>query len=44
MPPFGQTLDNEELAALLTHVRTSWGNQSSAVSALQVNRYRGTGR
>jgi mono/diheme cytochrome c family protein len=44
MPPFGQTLDNEELAALLTHVRTSWGNQGTAVSALQVNRYRGTGR
>jgi mono/diheme cytochrome c family protein len=44
MPPFGQTLDNEDIAALLTHVRTSWGNQGSAVSALQVNRYRGTGR
>ena len=42
MPPFGQTLDNEDIAALLTHVRTSWGNQGSAVSALQVNRYRGT--
>ena len=42
MPPFGQTLDNEDMAALLTHVRTSWGNQGSAVSALQVNRYRGT--
>ncbi len=44
MPPFGQTLDNEDIAALLTHVRASWGNQGSAVSALQVNRYRGTGR
>ena len=42
MPPFGQTLDNEDIAELLTHVRTSWGNQGTAVSALQVNRYRGT--
>ena len=42
MPPFGQTLSNDDIAALLTHVRQSWGHQADAVSALQVNRYRGS--
>ncbi len=42
MPPFGQTLSNDDLAALLTHVRKSWGNQAEAVSTLEVNRYRGS--
>jgi mono/diheme cytochrome c family protein len=42
MPPFGQTLSNDDIAALLTHVRMSWGHQADAVSALQVNRYRGS--
>ncbi|OYY63768.1 MAG: alcohol dehydrogenase [Burkholderiales bacterium 28-67-8] len=42
MPPFGQTLGNDDIAGLLTHVRQSWGNQADAVSALEVNRYRGS--
>ncbi len=42
MPPFGQALSNDDVAALLTHVRKSWGNQARAVSALDVNRYRGS--
>ena len=44
MPPFAHTLDDTEIAALLSHLRTSWGNQAEAVSTLQVNRYRGSGR
>lgn len=36
MPPFGQTLDDAQIAAVLSYVRASWGNQASAVSALDV--------
>jgi mono/diheme cytochrome c family protein len=41
MPPYLLTLSDAEVAAVLTHVRTSWGNQASAVSALQVQQIRG---
>jgi mono/diheme cytochrome c family protein len=40
MPPFGPTLNDEEVAALVTYIRNSWGNQAGAVSAHEVNRYR----
>ncbi len=40
MPPFVLVLDDSDIAALLTHMRTSWGNQASAVSPLDVNRIR----
>ena len=40
MPPFVLVLDDSDIAALLTHIRTSWGNQASAVSPLDVNRIR----
>lgn len=43
MPPFAQTLSNDDIAALLTHLRGSWGNRAEAVSAVEVNRYRGNG-
>lgn len=43
MPPFAQTLNNDDIAVLLTHLRTSWGNRAEAVSAVDVNRYRGSG-
>lgn len=33
MPAFGGQLDDVQLAALLTHLRTSWGNSASPVSA-----------
>lgn len=33
MPNFGATLSNDEIAAVLTHVRSEWGNDASAVSA-----------
>ena len=40
MPPFVLVLDDSDVAAVLTHIRGSWGNQASAVSALEVNRIR----
>lgn len=36
MPPFGQTLNDAEIAALATHVRSAWGNAAAPVSALDV--------
>ena len=40
MPPWGGFLDDAEVAALLTHIRTAWGNDASAVSAEEVARVR----
>ncbi len=40
MPPFATVLSNDEVAQLLTHVRSSWGNQGTAVSALDVTKFR----
>ncbi|KNZ30887.1 MAG: alcohol dehydrogenase [Methylibium sp. NZG] len=40
MPPFAQDLSNADLAALLTHVRTAWGNRAAALQELDVARYR----
>ncbi|NWN91907.1 cytochrome c [Marinobacter adhaerens] len=33
MPTFGDTLDNKEIAAIVTHIRSSWGNNAGAISA-----------
>jgi alcohol dehydrogenase (quinone), cytochrome c subunit len=41
MPGFAWRLSNDEVAQLLTFVRSSWGNQASSVSASQVGRVRG---
>ncbi|MBX3620339.1 MAG: cytochrome c [Rhizobacter sp.] len=41
MPPFATTLSDDDIADVLSHVRTSWGNQAPAVSAFEVSRYRG---
>lgn len=40
MPPFAQTLSDEDIAAVLTYVRSSWGNQAPAVPPADVQRYR----
>jgi mono/diheme cytochrome c family protein len=40
MPPFVLVLNDTEIAAVLTHLRQSWGNQASSVTALEVNRIR----
>ena len=40
MPPFAQTLSDDEVAAVVTYIRTVWGNRGSAVSARQANELR----
>ena len=40
MTPFGGMLNDDELAAVLTYVRNSFGNQASAISAEQVKEVR----
>jgi mono/diheme cytochrome c family protein len=40
MPPFATELDENDVAAVLTYVRTHFGNEGSAVTALEVHRYR----
>lgn len=36
MPAFGKTLDDASLAAVLTHVRKTWGNSASEIAAAEV--------
>ena len=40
MPPAVLELHDHDIAAVLTHLRTQWGNQASEVTPLQVNRIR----
>lgn len=40
MPPFAQSLGDEEIAALATYLRNAWGNRAAAVSAIDVLRHR----
>jgi mono/diheme cytochrome c family protein len=40
MPPFAIELNDEDVAALLSFVRASWGNQAAPVSVLEVSRFR----
>ncbi len=44
MPPYAQTLSTDDVAVLLTYLRESWGHHADAVSAVDVNRYRASGR
>jgi hypothetical protein len=37
-------LSDTDVAAVLTHVRTSWGNQAAPVSELEVERQRSGAR
>ena len=39
MPPFRQTLDDTEVAAVLTYIRQAWGHTASAVTPLDVLRH-----
>ncbi|WP_295856725.1 cytochrome c [uncultured Xylophilus sp.] len=41
MPPFAQSLDDADVAAVVSFVRTGWGNRGTAVEALDVYRLRG---
>jgi mono/diheme cytochrome c family protein len=40
MPPFAHQLNDDDVAALLTWLRASWGHDAPPVSALDVLRYR----
>lgn len=40
MPPFVLVLGDSEIAAVLTHIRGSWGNQASEITPIEVNRMR----
>jgi mono/diheme cytochrome c family protein len=40
MPPFAQTLSDDEIAAVVTYIRAAWGNRGAAVSAGQANELR----
>jgi mono/diheme cytochrome c family protein len=42
MPPYKLVLDDRSVAAVLTHIRSSWGNRAGAVSEFDVGRYRAT--
>jgi len=40
MPPFAQTLSNDEIAAVVTYIRQSWGNRAAPVSPADVDKFR----
>lgn len=40
MPPYAQQLSDGEVAAVVSYIRQSWGNQAGFVSPVEVNRYR----
>nr|WP_259460809.1 cytochrome c [Paraburkholderia sp. BL23I1N1] len=40
MPPFAQTLSDEEVAAVVTYIRTAWGNHGTPVTVKEVNALR----
>ena len=41
MPPFAYDLNDQEIAAIVTYIRQSWGNSASAVSPIEVGAARG---
>jgi mono/diheme cytochrome c family protein len=40
MPPFGAVLSPLEIAAVVTHIRSAWGNKAGYVSELEVLKYK----
>jgi mono/diheme cytochrome c family protein len=40
MPPYGQVLSPLEIAGVITHIRSSFGNQAGFVSEIEVLKYR----
>lgn len=40
MPPFVLVLGDSEIAAILTHIRGSWGNHAGEITPIEVNRMR----
>ena len=41
MPDFSASLEDEQIAAVLTYARTSWGNKAEPISAADVTAVRG---
>lgn len=41
MPPFGSNLNDAEIAAVVSYIRTSWANKGELVSPIDVGRLRG---
>ena len=44
MPPFSEQLSDEEVAAIINHERTSWGNDAPTVTADDVQKVRSKGK
>ena len=42
MPPFAQSLDDADVAAVVSYIRHAWGNRASPVLERDVGRYRQT--
>ncbi len=42
MPPFSQVLDDAQIADVLNHVRSSWGNEATAIAPGEVRALRGS--
>ncbi len=40
MPPFAQSMSDDEVAAVVTYIRAAWGNRGTAISARQANELR----
>ena len=40
MPPFGQDLNDAEVAAVVSYLRNAWGNSAPTVSELEVLKLR----
>lgn len=40
MPPFGRFLNDDDVAAVVTYIRNSWGNTAGGVTSLEVKRAR----
>ncbi len=40
MPPFAQSLSDDEVAAVVTYIRAAWGNRGTPVSARDANQLR----
>ena len=40
MPPFGQLLNDNDIAMLVSYIRNSWGNEAGGVTPLEVKRAR----
>ncbi|MBU6478790.1 MAG: cytochrome-c oxidase, partial [Xanthomonadaceae bacterium] len=43
MPPFGSALNDADIADIINHERTSWGNQGKPITADQVKAERAKG-